>query len=224
MAVTLNSSQVQQNFGAALDRALRGDDVIVERYGTPRAAIVEYERYQKLVAAAQEQGFEAHPGQLNETAAVYRVGGQTPALPAGNAEAAAPVYRYITRSPGILGGRPIIRGTRVPVKAIVGYYKLGMSADEILDSLPHLTPAQVYEALSYYHDHVDEIEREIQEDQMERLTERHGFSASRLLGELEAVLKSLPSLGAAEAASFANDIAEARAQLPQEERGDPWAS
>lgn len=55
MAVTLNSSQVQQNFGAALDRAVRGDDVIIERYGTPRAALIAYGRYQKLVDAAREQ-------------------------------------------------------------------------------------------------------------------------------------------------------------------------
>jgi len=54
MPVKLNSSQVQQNFGQALDRALMEDDVIVERYGTPRVAIVEYGRYQRLVEAEQE--------------------------------------------------------------------------------------------------------------------------------------------------------------------------
>jgi len=30
---------------------------------------------------------------------------------------------------------------------------MGLSVEEILEGLPHLTPAQVYEALSYYHDH-----------------------------------------------------------------------
>ena len=51
MSVNLKSSQVQQNFGQAMDRALVEGDVIVERYGTPRVAIVEYGRYQKLVEA-----------------------------------------------------------------------------------------------------------------------------------------------------------------------------
>jgi hypothetical protein len=51
MPVSLKSSQVQQNFGQAMDRALVEGDVIVERYGTPRVAIVEYGRYQKLVEA-----------------------------------------------------------------------------------------------------------------------------------------------------------------------------
>jgi hypothetical protein len=51
MPVNIQSSQVQQNFGQAMDRALVEGAVIVERYGTPRVAIVEYGRYQKLVEA-----------------------------------------------------------------------------------------------------------------------------------------------------------------------------
>ena len=54
MPVKLNSSDVQQSFGEAVDRALLEDDVIVERYGTPRVAIVEYKRYQRLVEAERE--------------------------------------------------------------------------------------------------------------------------------------------------------------------------
>jgi uncharacterized protein (DUF433 family) len=34
-------------------------------------------------------------------------------------------YRHITRLPETCGGQPIIQGTRITVKAIVGYYKLG---------------------------------------------------------------------------------------------------
>lgn len=51
MPVKLKSSQVQQNFGKAIDRALLEGDVIVERYGTPRVAIVAYSRYRRLVEA-----------------------------------------------------------------------------------------------------------------------------------------------------------------------------
>lgn len=54
MSIILNSSQVQQNFGQAMDQAALADDVIVERYGIPRVAIVSYQRYQRLVAAEQE--------------------------------------------------------------------------------------------------------------------------------------------------------------------------
>jgi prevent-host-death family protein len=54
MPVKLKASDVQQNFGEVVDRALLEDDVIVERYGTPRVAIVEYRRYQRLVEAERE--------------------------------------------------------------------------------------------------------------------------------------------------------------------------
>lgn len=72
-------------------------------------------------------------------------------------------HPYIVRVQDICGGAPVIRDTRTSVRIIVGYYKLGMSVEEILNGLPHLTAAQVYDALSYYHDHQDEIEENIQE-------------------------------------------------------------
>src|SRR6266540_5498591 len=86
--------------------------------------------------------------------------------------------RYNTSVPDISGGRPIIKGTRTPVKAIVGYYKLGLSIEELLEGLPHLTPAQIYEALSYYHDHPSEIEQDIEASQVERLVERYGLKVT----------------------------------------------
>ncbi len=46
----------------------------------------------------------------------------------------------------------------------------------------------------------------------------------RLLGELDAVLRSLPSLTPDEAVSFAADIEAARADLPEEASSDPWQS
>jgi uncharacterized protein (DUF433 family) len=54
--------------------------------------------------------------------------------------------RYITRVPDICGGRPIIKGTRLPVQTVVGYYELGLDVEEILEVLPQLTPAQNHNA------------------------------------------------------------------------------
>ena len=73
-------------------------------------------------------------------------------------------YPYITSNPDIAGGRPVIEGTRITVNCIAGYYQLGMSIDEILDSLRHLTPSQVHSALSYYFDHQDEIDLYLEEE------------------------------------------------------------
>jgi uncharacterized protein (DUF433 family) len=84
-------------------------------------------------------------------------------------------HPHVTRVPGVCEGRPIVRGTRIPVQTIVGYYKQGQSADEILVGLPHLTAAQVFDALSYYHDHQAEIEADIAASEPGPLLARYGL-------------------------------------------------
>lgn len=71
-------------------------------------------------------------------------------------------YRYITSEPGIQGGEPIIKGTRTPVRSIVEKWRLGYAPEEIVQALPHLTLAQVFEALSYYSDNQAEINEHIE--------------------------------------------------------------
>jgi uncharacterized protein (DUF433 family) len=70
--------------------------------------------------------------------------------------------RYIVSDSSILGGEPIIRGTRTPVRAIVELWRLGIAPDEIPRRLPHLTLAQVFDALSYFSDHQEEVSRFIE--------------------------------------------------------------
>jgi uncharacterized protein (DUF433 family) len=66
-------------------------------------------------------------------------------------------HRYIVRDDDILSGEPIVVGTRTPVRAIVELWRIGLAPEAIPTSLPHLTLAQVFDALSYYSDHQDEI-------------------------------------------------------------------
>jgi uncharacterized protein (DUF433 family) len=47
----------------------------------------------------------------------------------------------VTADENILGGEPIIEGTRTPVRAIVELWRLGISPEEIPHRLPHLTLA-----------------------------------------------------------------------------------
>lgn len=81
----------------------------------------------------------------------------------------------IVRSPDIRGGRPRIAGTGVTVRRIVSWYKLGLSPEEIADEFGHLTLAQVYTALAYYHANRDEIEADLaaEEAEIERLEQEH---------------------------------------------------
>lgn len=71
-------------------------------------------------------------------------------------------HPYIVRVKGVCGGRAVIKGTRIPVWLIAGWFKDGYSPEQIQREIyPHLSPAQIYDALSYYYDHQEEIDPEI---------------------------------------------------------------
>lgn len=66
-------------------------------------------------------------------------------------------HPHIVRVEGVCGGEPIIDGLRVAVRQVVTPFLQGDTVPEIADAL-HITPAQVFHALSYYHDHRGEID------------------------------------------------------------------
>jgi uncharacterized protein (DUF433 family) len=66
----------------------------------------------------------------------------------------------IIKEPKLRNGRPIIAGTGVTVRTIVGHYKLGLTPEEIADEMD-LQLAGIYAALAYYHLNRDEIEADI---------------------------------------------------------------
>ena len=67
----------------------------------------------------------------------------------------------IVRSDDVRGGWPRVAGTGVTVQRIVGWYKRGLTPEEIITALPHLSLAHIYAALTYYHANRDEIEADI---------------------------------------------------------------
>lgn len=97
-------------------------------------------------------------------------------------------HRYVTRKPGVCGGKPIIAGTRIKVSFVAReHVEMGMSPQEILEAHPHLTLAQIHDALSYYYDHETEIQAELHEADafVEKMREEAGPSpvAARLRAE-----------------------------------------
>jgi uncharacterized protein (DUF433 family) len=81
----------------------------------------------------------------------------------------------IVRSDDIRGGRPRMAGTGVTVRRIVGWYKQDLTPEEIITELPHLSLAQIYAALTYYHTNREEIEADITAEAATaaRLTKQH---------------------------------------------------
>jgi len=75
-------------------------------------------------------------------------------------------HPYIVTNDRILSGEPIIAGTRTPVRAVAEMYRQGIAPEAIPSQLPHLTLAQVFDALSYDSDHQDEIDRHIERNRI----------------------------------------------------------
>ena len=55
----------------------------------------------------------------------------------------------ITIKPGLMGGKPTIRGMRVTVGMIVGQIGAGRTVDELLDDYPYLERDDILQALRY---------------------------------------------------------------------------
>lgn len=55
----------------------------------------------------------------------------------------------IVMRPGILGGKPVIRGTRISVEFVLSLLSSGMSVEEILAEYQHLTREDILATLHY---------------------------------------------------------------------------
>ena len=60
----------------------------------------------------------------------------------------------ITVDPKIMFGKPVIKGTRVPVELILRKIAEGMTDGEILAHHPHLTAADIRAAAAFAADHL----------------------------------------------------------------------
>lgn len=87
-------------------------------------------------------------------------------------------HPHIVKAEGVCGGAAIIAGTRIAVWHIVEYYyKVGISVEEILADWDYLSPAQVFDALAYYHDQRQEIDQLRHANSYERWRERYAHAA-----------------------------------------------
>ena len=55
----------------------------------------------------------------------------------------------IVVNPSVMGGKPIVRGTRVTVERVLSVLAQGLSVPDLLKEHPHLTTADVSACLAY---------------------------------------------------------------------------
>jgi len=74
-------------------------------------------------------------------------------------------HPYVEINPEICSGSPVIAGTRVRIVDVaIEYEYLNCTPDEIINAHPHLKLEQVHDALSYYYENRDAIDKKIRED------------------------------------------------------------
>jgi len=77
------------------------------------------------------------------------------------------ISTLLVSSADVCGGRLRIDGTRITVNQIATLYKQGYNAEDIADQYSHLTMAQIYAALAYYHANQEEIEADLAAEEKE---------------------------------------------------------
>ena len=88
--------------------------------------------------------------QLRETVAQYQV--------------VQTAHPHIVKIERLHGGEPVVRGAYVTVRTIVEQTRIGTTTEELLSGYPPLTLAGIYDALSYYYDNKEEIDKIIEEN------------------------------------------------------------
>lgn len=59
------------------------------------------------------------------------------------------MFDRIVSEPTILGGKPIIRGTRISVEMVMEWVASGATRDQLLEAYPHLSGEDIEQAIGY---------------------------------------------------------------------------
>lgn len=62
----------------------------------------------------------------------------------------------ISQDPAIMGGKPCIKGTRIPVEIVLRYLASGDTIEQVLEGYPSLTREDVLAAISFAADFVSQ--------------------------------------------------------------------
>jgi uncharacterized protein (DUF433 family) len=62
---------------------------------------------------------------------------------------------FVEVNPKIMQGKPVIKGTRIPVSLVLSYLAGGMTVDEILAEYPHLSREAILACIAFAHDVIE---------------------------------------------------------------------
>jgi uncharacterized protein (DUF433 family) len=89
----------------------------------------------------------------------------------------APIERtehpHVVKSADMRGGEPHVDGEGVSVRHLYNMAEAGWTVDQMLESYPFLTRAQVYDAVSYGYDHPDEMAYHEERHKLRNVMKKH---------------------------------------------------
>jgi uncharacterized protein (DUF433 family) len=69
---------------------------------------------------------------------------------------------HVAEYPGVCGGYPVIRETRIPVRLVLQFSREGATIAELAEIWPTVTVEQIEGALDYYARHPQRIDEDIE--------------------------------------------------------------
>jgi uncharacterized protein (DUF433 family) len=70
-------------------------------------------------------------------------------------------HPHVVCDPAVLGGSPIIAGSRVPVRRLWAWHRGGTSIETLLRRYPQLGPARVLDALAFAYDNQELVDEDL---------------------------------------------------------------
>ena len=65
-----------------------------------------------------------------------------------------PIHEHVISDPGILGGTPVFKGTRVPARTLFDYLEAGSGIDEFLDDFPTVSREQAIDLIKFMRERI----------------------------------------------------------------------
>ena len=82
---------------------------------------------------------------------------------------------FVNEVPGVCGGYPVIRNTRIPVSLVVELNRQGADVDELASLYSHISRERFQGALDYYATHPERVDEDIERNERawEEIIERN---------------------------------------------------
>ena len=71
----------------------------------------------------------------------------------------------VVQDPGVLGGEPVVRGSRIAVRSIVRAFEVYGDRERVLLAFPSIRPDQVDSAMRFYESNRELVRRYIEENE-----------------------------------------------------------